>query len=135
MTDTEILEGAPVVLTFDGKPYKVRPLNISKSRAWRKQVIQMDTERAKTLLGIQDQDKQFEAMVDANPDQVLNMVVAYCEAAKSVNGDGPVTREIIEEGNQVELALAFEKIIEVEFPITAVTAGQKALLSAWRNKQ
>lgn len=132
MNDTDIIEGAPLVFWFDGKAYKVKPLNIGKARVWKKLLVAKDAVRVKAIADLAEPDEKFiQSVNDLNPDFVLDLVVAYCESSKPIDGETPVTREIIEEGSNKEVASAFQKIVDDVYPSMVVTAGQKALLAAW----
>lgn len=114
-TEEEKVVRAPIKVIFGGNKYEIAPLVIRDSREWRKKVIGLVAplpQMIKTTLDVNDSDafgKVLTNMLITMPDQVIDLFFEY---AKDLN------REEIENiATDAELALAFEEVIKVTFPL------------------
>lgn len=113
---------APLVVALGGKEYEVRLLTILEARAWRKQMAKMLGALPAYAKATTDDAPAFEAAVSAMlstmPDQVADLFFAY---AKDLPRD-----EIEKAATEVELALAFDAVMAVAFPLLRSLTGAMA---------
>ncbi len=112
-TEEEKLIQAPIIVTFGGKPYEVKPLVIKESRAWRQAVVKVLAALPRYAAVTTDKAPDFEAALNAMlvdmPDTVVNLFFQY---AKGLN------REEVEAiATDAEMAKGFEQVVEVAFPL------------------
>ena len=112
-TEEEKLVQAPIEVTLGGEVYKVSLLVIRDSREWRKKIISLIAPLPGMLAtNTEDPDKFSDVlttMMVTMPDQVADLFFEY---AKDLD------RETIEaNATDNELAKAFEKVVEVAFPL------------------
>ena len=123
-SEADKITQAPIMVSFGGKQYEIKPLVIKESKEWRK-------EFAKVLKGMPlftnavDTTEHFEQVINGMflnlPDSVVNLVFVY---AKDLPRD-----EIEAVATDVEMAKAFEAIIEVAFPLARSMVGMPGMLS------
>ena len=113
-TEEQIVTSANITAILGGMPYEIKPLVIRDSRGWRAEVIgliaKLPGEINKTTDNPADFESSFNKLLVTMPDQVIDLFFAY---AKDLDRD-----EIESVATDVELASAFEKIVEVAFPLT-----------------
>jgi len=115
---------APIMISFGGKEYELKPLVIKESRIWRKQFAEV-LKGLPLFVNALDTTKHFEQVINGMfmdvPDQVVDLIFAYAK-------DWP--REKIEAvATDAEMAKAFEAIIEVAFPLARSMVGMPGMLS------
>ena len=113
------------MLILGGKEYEAKPLVIRDSRVWRHKLATMLGMLPQYVNITTDTPDKFEgalnALLQAMPDQVLDLVFLYAKA---------LDRETIEgEATEAEIAKAFEQILEVAFPLARSMAGAMKRLS------
>ena len=104
---------APVTVTLGGERHQIRPLVIAESREWRRKVAKTIARIPQYTNVTTDTPDQFgdaiEAMLVAMPDEVVDLFFAYAR---------DLPRERIEQtATDAELAAAFDKVMEVAFPL------------------
>lgn len=123
-TEEQIITQAPIMVSFGGKKYELKLLVIKESREWRRQF-------AAVLGGLPlfvnaiDTTEHFQQVINGMfldvPDKVVDLIFAY---AKDLPRD-----EIEAVATDVEMSVAFERIIEVAFPLSRSMMGATAKLS------
>ncbi|MCJ7829310.1 MAG: hypothetical protein MUP81_06190 [Dehalococcoidia bacterium] len=112
-TEEEKVARASVFVTLGGKEYEVRQLTLEESRIWKQSVTKLLTEGFKSTKVTADDPEKFSAalltfMIDA-PNALIGLFFSY---AKDLN------REEIEKiATESEVAVAWEKVREVAFPL------------------
>jgi len=113
-TEEQVVASANIIAVLGGKEYEIKPLVIRDSRAWRADVIgliaKLPGEINKTTDDPTAFEEAFKHLLVAMPDRVIDLFFAY---AKDLDRD-----EIESVATDVELAAAFEQIVEVAFPLT-----------------
>lgn len=103
---------APIMLSFGGKEYELKPLVIKESRKWRKQFAEV-LKGLPLFVNAIDTHKHFEQVINGMfmdvPDQVIDLIFAY---AKNLPKE-----EIEAVATDAEMAIAFEAVMEVAFPL------------------
>lgn len=112
-TEEEKILQAPIIVTFGGKDYEVKPLVIKESRAWRQKVWEIMVELPKTTKVSSAEPDKFEAalksMLVSMPDQIVDLFFDYAR---------DLPREEIEEiATDIEMAKAWQQVAEVAFPL------------------
>ena len=115
----------PIIVSFGGKEYQVKPLVIKESREWRRKIADMLGQLPLYIKTTSDAPEEFQKaltgmMVDM-PDKVIDLVFEY---GKDLPRD-----EIEAVATDVEMAKAFEAIIEVAFPLARSMVGMPGMLS------
>lgn len=112
-TEEQKLVQVPVTVIFGGKPYEIRPLVIKESRVWRQKVIKVLSELPQ-LTQVTSEDKEkfdsaLETLLVTMPDTVVELFFEY---AKDLNRE-----EIESVATDTEMAAAWEKVVELAFPL------------------
>jgi hypothetical protein len=112
-TEEEKLARAPVSVILGGKEYEIRQLTLAESRVWKKKVASLLAEGFKSTRATSDDIDKFSAslstfMIDA-PDALIDLFFSY---AKDLNRE-----EIESVATESEIAVAWERIREVAFPL------------------
>jgi len=122
--ENDKLTQSPITVTLGGKEYEIKPLVIKESREWRKKFA--DVLRGLPLfVNAVDTTEHFEQVINGMfldvPDSVMDLIFAYAK-------DLP-RKEIEAVATDVEMAKAFEAIIEVAFPLARSMVGMPGMLS------
>lgn len=112
-TEEQKIAQVPVTVIFGGKPYEIRPLVIKESRTWRQKVIKVLSELPQ-LTQVTSEDKEkfnsaLETLLVTMPDTVVELFFEY---AKDLNRE-----EIENVATDSEMAAAWEKVVELAFPL------------------
>jgi len=111
-TEEERVAQAPFPVILGGQEYQIKPLVIRDSRVWRKGIVSIFTTLPSMLKALDDSTRFGEVitkMLVTQPDQVVDLFFEY---AKDLD-----RQEIEAVTTDSELAIAFEKVIEVAFPL------------------
>ncbi|MBN1690453.1 MAG: hypothetical protein JW901_05490 [Dehalococcoidia bacterium] len=112
-TEEEKVARASVSVTLGGREYSIRQLPLVESREWKKQIASLLAEGFRTTKITADDPEKFNEalkvfMIDA-PDAMVDLFFSY---AKDLD------REEIESiATETEIAVAWEKVREVAFPL------------------
>lgn len=110
--DEKVVQGSICVI-LGGEKYYIAPLVIRDSREWRKKVVDLISELPKYAEITTDTPDEFgdalKAMLVATPEKVAALFFEY---AKDLKKD-----EIEAKATDMELAKAFEQVIEIAFPL------------------
>ena len=112
-TEDEKVAQSPVTVILGGKEYEVKQLPLGESRVWKKNVSKLLTEGFKSSKVNTDEPEKFSAsliafMIDA-PDALIDLFFSY---AKDLDRE-----EIEKTATESEIAVAWEKVREVAFPL------------------
>ena len=123
-TEDQVVTQAPILVTFGGKQYEIKPLVIKESREWRKKFADV-LGSLPLFVKPNSTPKQFSEVINGMflnvPDDIINLIFEY---AKDLPRD-----EIEAVATDVEMAKAFEAILEVAFPLARSMVGATATLS------
>ena len=112
-TEDEKVTQAGIDVILGGDTYKVPPLVIKDSREWRKEISQMLASIPQYAAVTTDDPAGFEAALKKllldMPDRVIDLFFGY---AKTL--DRPT---IEEKATDAEIAVAFEQVIQIAFPL------------------
>jgi hypothetical protein len=123
-TEDQILTNEPFQLAFGDATYPVKRLPIGRSKAWRKKVLEVASQwgleyfknfgsNAETTEQLELRFANFKTAAGEVIDKYVDLVADYCE--------GQITREQIEAGNEEQLFIAYQKLVEVAFPLGMMT--------------
>jgi hypothetical protein len=126
-TEEQILSREPILVFFGGKSYEVPILTILKGRKWREQVISSGQEIAGKLTGeTNGRDATFfvglATVLLGFPEKLADLVFAYAP--------GLPKDEILENGTDEEIAIAFSSIMKVAFPFSRQISMMGSILQA-----
>ena len=114
-TEDQIIAQAGIEVILGGASFKIAPLVIRDSRAWRAKLIPMIA-KLPSLIGItidtenpEGFEKALSQMMLDMPDQIVDLFFEY---AKDLNRD-----EIESTATDAEIALAFSEVLKVAFPL------------------
>jgi len=124
-SEEQIISQAPVIVHFGGKEYKVKLLNIKDARSWRTELSEMMGQLSPAVNATTDTPEKFQEAMNSllvdMPDKITDLVFSYAI---------DLPREEIEAiATDAEMALAFENILEVAFPLARSVTGITAKLS------
>ena len=112
-TEDEILVQAGTTVILGGEQYEIPPLVIRASREWRRKVIALIAPLPDMVKVTMDTPEEFgdvlERMLITMPEQVLDLFFEY---AKELNKE-----EIEGKATDAEMAIAFQEVIKVAFPL------------------
>ena len=112
-TEEDILTQAGIKVILGGVEYDIAPLVIRDSREWRKKVVDLISELPKYAEVTTDTPDEFgdalKAMLVATPEKVAALFFEYAKDLKK--------EEIEAVATDMELAKAFEQVIEIAFPL------------------
>jgi len=118
-TEEQKLTQDPIMVVLGGKEYPISPLSISESRAWRVKVMNL----LKSMPKQEDVENNFlgnmTSLFITIPDVAADLFFSY---AKNLNRD-----EIESVSNDIELAVALEKVIDYARPLGLVQSLTKAI--------
>ena len=124
-TEDQIVSQAPILVSFGGTEYQIRPLVIKESREWRQKLAKMMGELSPVVNVTTDTPEKFQEAMNSllvtMPDTVVDLVFAY---GKDLSRD-----EIEAVATDAEMAKAFESILEVAFPLARSVTGITGKLS------
>lgn len=123
-TEDEKLSRSPVKVILGGKEYEIKPLVIEKAREWRKKLAVLFNKFPALANVTSDDAKGFEAamntVIGSLPDEMVDLFFAY---AVDLN-----RKEIEVIANEIEIAQAFEAIMEIALPLVhSLTVAMKRL--------
>ena len=122
-SDDQIVTQAPILVSFGGKEYQIKPLVIKESREWRRKFAGILGQLP--LFNAADTPDKFQKIINGMfmdvPDSVIDLIFEY---VKDLPRD-----EIEAVATDAEMAKAFESIIEVAFPLARSMVGIPATLS------
>jgi len=126
-TEEQKILQEPITVSLGGKDYRVRPLVIKESRAWRVKLVaalkslptQINTTSDPTALS-----DNIQAMFLTMPDMAADLFFAY---AKDLNRE-----EIEAAALDSELAAAFEQVVELAFPLALTRSLTKTITTISR---
>ena len=112
-TEEDKIVQAGIVVILGGKEYSIAPLVIRDSREWRKGVVSLLSALPGYTNVTTDTPDEFgealNAVMVALPDKVVDLFFLYAKT---------LPREEIEKtATDAELAKAFERVIEIAFPL------------------
>ena len=112
-TEDDIVTQSPLIVILGGKKYEIKLLPIKLSRQWRKEVAEVISSLPQYANVTTDNLDQFGAaisqMLSGMPDKIIDLFFGY-----AIDLD----REEIEEvANDVELSSAFDKVVDIGFPL------------------
>jgi hypothetical protein len=112
-TEEQKVAQVPVTVIFGGKQFEIKPLVIKESREWRQKVIKVLSELPQ-LTQVTSEDKEkfdsaLSTLLITMPDTVVNLFFEY---AKDLNRE-----EIENVATDSEMALAWEKVVQLAFPL------------------
>jgi len=115
---------APIIVSFGGKEYEIKPLVIKESREWRRKFAKILGELP-LFVNVADTTEHFQEVINGMfmdvPDKVIGLIFAYAK---------DLPREEIEAvATDVEMSKAFESILEVAFPLARSMVGATTTLS------
>ncbi len=121
-TEEQKILQSPITISLGGKDYEVRPLVIKESRAWRVKLVaalkslpqQINTTSSPDALS-----DNIQAMFSTMPDMAADLFFAY---AKDLNRE-----EIEAAALDLELAAAFEQVVELAFPLALTRSLTKTI--------
>ena len=124
-SEEQIISQAPVIVHFGGKEYKVKILNIKEAREWRSKLSAMMGQLSPAVNATTDTPEKFQDAMNSllveMPDKITDLVFDYAR---------DLSREEIESvSTDAEMALAFESILEVAFPLARSVTGITGKLS------
>ena len=123
--EEQIVAQAPILVSFGGKEYKIKPLVIKESREWRGKLAKMMGELSPVVNVTTDTPDKFQeamnSLLVAMPDRIVDLVFEY---AKDLPRD-----EVEAVATDAEMAKAFEDILEVAFPLARSVTGITGKLS------
>jgi len=135
-TEEQKVISAPIKVILGGQEYGIPPLVIRDSILWRQKVIPLliplpkalNTKERKGLLGLFHKGKTedvfgaaIKELLVTMPNAVLDLFFDY---AKDLN-----RKEIEEQATEAEVEEAFNKILEIAFPLARSLPGVVARLS------
>ena len=123
-SEDQVLTQAPIMVSFGGKEYELKPLVIKESREWRRQFAEV-LKGLPLFVNATDTTQHFEQVINGMfmdvPDKVIGLIFAYAK---------DLPREEIEAvATDAEMSVAFERIIEVAFPLARSMVGMPGMLS------
>lgn len=103
----------PIVVTFAGIEYKIKPLPMKDSRTWRQKVHELITEYPKATKTPEGKPEEFgkaiENLMVTMPDTLVNLFFDYAR---------DLPREEIEAaGTDTEFLVAWGQVMEIGFPL------------------
>ena len=106
-SEEDILTQSPVVVTFGGQEYEIKPLPIKYSLPWVKKVAKILTEVvAETNM---DESADLGEIIGTRPEELINLLFEY---ARNLNRE-----EIEEKASSAEIVRAFEGVMAFERPL------------------
>ena len=124
-TEDEILVQAGTTVILGGVQYEVPPLVIRESREWRRKVIALIAPLPDMVKVTTDNPDDFgavlEKMLVTMPDQVVELFFDYAKKLDREEIEGKAT--------DAELAIAFQEVIKVAFPLAESLPKVMARLS------
>ncbi len=112
-TEEEKVVQDAITVILGGEKHYIKPLVIRDSREWRKRVVELISELPKYAEVTTDSPDAFgealKAVLLATPEKVANLFFEY---AKDLD-----QKEIEGKATEMELAKAFEQVIEIAFPL------------------
>jgi hypothetical protein len=124
-SEDQIVSQAPIIVSFGGKEYEIKPLVIKESREWRKKLAKMMGELSPAINATTDTPEKFQQGINSllvdMPDTIVDLVFDYAK-------DLP-KNEIEAIATDAEMAKAFESILEVAFPLARSVTGITGKLS------
>ena len=124
-SEDQVVSQAPILVSFGGTEYQIRPLVIKESREWRQKLAKMMGELSPVVNVTTDTPEKFQEAMNSllvtMPDTVVDLVFAY---GKELPRD-----EIEAVATDAEMAKAFESILEVAFPLARSVTGITGKLS------
>jgi len=124
-SEEQIISQAPVIVHFGGKEYKVKILNIKEAREWRAKLADMMGKVSPAVNTSTDTPEKFQEAINTLlvdiPDVITDLVFDY---ARDLPRD-----EVEAVATDAEMALAFESIVEVAFPLAKSVTGITGKLS------
>ena len=126
-TEEQKIMQEAITVSLGGKKYEVKPLVIKDSRGWRVKLVaalkslpqQINTTSDPTALS-----DNIQAMFLTMPDMAADLFFAY---AKDLNRE-----EIEAAALDSELAVAFEKVVELAFPLALTRSLTKTITTISR---
>ena len=115
-TEEQKLTQEPIIVTFGGSKYEIKPLPIKYASPWRKKYIALMREiSALAAVGSGEQDKFLDALSNILVDQPDKLVGLLFDYMPELN------REDIEsKASSAEILKALEEVITIESPFLGV---------------
>lgn len=112
-TEEDKVTQAEIKVILGGEEYPIKPLVIRDSREWRREVVELISELPKFADITTDTPDEFgealKAMLVSTPEKVAGLFFKY---AKELDQE-----EIEAKATDTELAVAFQQVIEIAFPL------------------
>ena len=123
-SEDQVVTQAPIMVSFGGTQYELKPLVIKESRVWRQQFAEI-LGTLPLFVNTAGTAAQFLKVINGMfldvPDKIIDLIFAYAK---------DLPREEIEAvATDVEMSKAFESILEVAFPLSRSMMGAPTLLS------
>ncbi len=123
-SEDQVVTQAPILVSFGGKEYQIKPLVIKESREWRKKFAAILGDLPLFVNAI-DTTEHFQQVINGMfldvPDKIVDLIFAYAK---------DLPREEIEAvATDAEMSVAFECIIEVAFPLARSMVAMPGMLS------
>ena len=114
-TEEQKITQAEIKVILGGKEYSIKPLVIKDSRVWRGKVVKLVSQMLQFYSTKSDKPEEFgnalKALLVTNTDEVIGLFFDY---ARDLNQE-----EIEGKATEAEIAEAWQKIVEVSFPLAA----------------
>ena len=112
-TEEDKVALASVFVSLGRKEYEIKPLPLAESRVWKKQVAKMLTEGYGQMKTDASEPDKFStallAFIIDSPETLIDLFFSY---AKDLNRE-----EIEKVATEAEIAVAWEKVREIAFPL------------------
>jgi len=124
-SEEQIIAQEPVTVHFGGTEYKIKLLNIKDAREWRAKLAGMMGQLSPAVNATTDTPERFQEAMNSllveMPDKITELVFDY---ARDLDRD-----KVEAVATDAEMALAFESILEVAFPLARSVTGITMKLS------
>lgn len=111
-TEEQKVAQAPVMVTFGGQQYELKPLVLKKAQPWRRKFIEAINETSGLSKILSDNPEDFEkAMLKVLLDKPEQMVELFFDYADNLNRE-----EIENSASSKEILVALEEVVAFESP-------------------
>lgn len=104
-TEDQIIDNSGLSMTFNGKSYSFKELNIRKTKDWMRKFTEKDGSVLTAVVEAAEAKQKQEILASMGYDNLCSLVSDYTE--------GAVTVEQIEEGTTKELETAFNQVVRL----------------------
>ena len=128
-TEEQIIYNDPLLLFFGGKAYEFHKPSLKRSRAWKKNLIDFQKSLQEAGQNAIKSDtsamSSLEFLAVESIDRMADLVFEYCDSPGS-----SVTRELLEQSTEEEIAAAYGAVCKAAFPLDMRTAGAALFVKA-----